>query len=557
MRPASTSTSGGPPFGDPVDFAAALDELLNAAGVPLRELARRVGTSASTLSGWRTGRHVPYPRQRAVLELLLTELGVDDVDSWLNDLDRVRSAAATTATATAAAAAATTGPAADRAAPPGEGEPASARSPSSGVEEVTGTDAAEQSDDDGSIAVGEQPSSRWLRPVTGAGPGRRIGRLLVAAVALGIVLALGFGLLDGEDDPIAGEAAAPSTVDGCPYEAGVVAESGGLDANILAEYEAGGGRQAYGCGLTSVQRLPKSPLTYQEFGRPGATPDDVIVAFDDGGALTLPFAAWGSYRQIGGKSGDNAHAIAGDPVGLRVTGSVAYLELDSEVQLVAEKMLAPYFFVVAPVGEAWEREGGPAGDMGLPTSNLHVRDGRWRQEFETGWLEAENFDGSITWIAADSAADLPPDDVIAGRILGQLDATAWFITADLERKWIPDGLVWECLGGAAEAVALDVPGHAVAQLPYIGLATCADSRVGPMDLAAYCAEQHGPGAAAVVVDDSADWACRDGTGLDEMIDLTAVCAAQYPDRRVVVTLEPGSPTAWKCAEPTWRPLEGG
>lgn len=67
-------------------FAAQLDRLLTESTRTLRDVASSAGTSASTISSWRTGRHLPYPRQHAVVAALLGELGVDDPAPWLDQL---------------------------------------------------------------------------------------------------------------------------------------------------------------------------------------------------------------------------------------------------------------------------------------------------------------------------------------------------------------------------------------------------------------------------------------------------------------------------------------
>ena len=71
-------------------FATRLDVLLARSPLSLRELAKRTGIPATTLSSWRKGRHLPYPRQRDALEQLLGELGVSDTEPWIEGLDAAR-----------------------------------------------------------------------------------------------------------------------------------------------------------------------------------------------------------------------------------------------------------------------------------------------------------------------------------------------------------------------------------------------------------------------------------------------------------------------------------
>jgi hypothetical protein len=421
----------------------------------------------------------------------------------------------------------------------------------------------EQGDEEGADGEGTAPSpSGRRRPVAGdeAGPfsSRWANRLVPAtglAAAVGLVLvgwlvARSLGSLD-PDPPLV--VALP---EGCPHEVGDlegVTDEHGFGDMIRSHFRISGGEEELGCPLTPVELLPDSPLAYQEYGTEGETPGLVILGFEDGRSMTLPFAAWGSYRQIGGRSGDQAYAIAGEPIGLRITGSVAYVELETDVQLIAEAAEAPYFFVIPLVTADWAARGGLDGELGRPTSNPHMRDGRWRQEFESGWLEAATDLKDITWHAVDEPRqELPADEAMAGRIVGQLDGTAWFVTEDLHRMWIPDGLVWDCLGGAAEAVSVNVPGYAVAQLPYAGLATCEQSRIRPLDFASYCASI-GSGRSAAAIGGTADWACVQAGDETGTIDLDHACLRYGADRQLV-TLAEGDPLGWRCASSTWTPL---
>ena len=430
-----------------------------------------------------------------------------------------------------------------------------------------GADGAVDSDKaDGDEVDGDEtdPVPAGERPSASGGtstllPARWPKRLITAT---GVVVALGLALIGwwvaGRDMLTeVGQPLVVSFVDGCQFEVGDW-EGGddehGFGDTIRAHFDISGGEDEYGCALTPVETLPNSPLAYQEFGEAGETPRRAILGFEDGRSMTLPFAAWGSYRQIGGKAGDQAYEIAGEPVGLRITGSITYVELATDVQLVAETTEAPYFFVMPLVTAAWEARGGIDGELGRPTSNPHVRHGNWRQEFESGWLEMDGSLEEISWHAVEEPRqELPPDEVIAGRIVGQLDGTAWLVTEDLQRMWIPDGLVWECLGGSAEAVDTSTPGHAIAQLPYAGLATCDQSRVRPLDLARHCASVGDDGTSAAVIDRSADWACVDAGGEAHTIDLSDLCL-QYGSDRQLVTLSEGDPLGWRCASPSWAPL---
>lgn len=78
------------------DFAALLHDLWVEANSTLRPLAERVGSSATTLSGWFRGANLPRshdPRFRR----LLVELGQAEPDPWVAALARLQRRRATTA----------------------------------------------------------------------------------------------------------------------------------------------------------------------------------------------------------------------------------------------------------------------------------------------------------------------------------------------------------------------------------------------------------------------------------------------------------------------------
>lgn len=71
-------------------FSTMLDELLRESPHSLRELERRTGIPATTLSTWRKGRHTPYARQQGALRRLLKELAVEDPQPWMLALTSAR-----------------------------------------------------------------------------------------------------------------------------------------------------------------------------------------------------------------------------------------------------------------------------------------------------------------------------------------------------------------------------------------------------------------------------------------------------------------------------------
>lgn len=80
---------------DRVDFAAALTALREAAGLTVRDLAKRAAVPTATVSGYLSGRHLPNPSQPGALLAVLAACGVvadEDRGRWLTALRRVRQA---------------------------------------------------------------------------------------------------------------------------------------------------------------------------------------------------------------------------------------------------------------------------------------------------------------------------------------------------------------------------------------------------------------------------------------------------------------------------------
>ncbi len=63
---------------DPEAFARALERIRDAAGLPWKELARRLGTSTLNLWRWRNGVR-PNMEHLLALQELAAELGLDDL----------------------------------------------------------------------------------------------------------------------------------------------------------------------------------------------------------------------------------------------------------------------------------------------------------------------------------------------------------------------------------------------------------------------------------------------------------------------------------------------
>lgn len=80
---------------DRVEFAAALTALREAAGLSVRDLARRADVPSATVSGYLSGRHLPNLVQPEALLAVLAACGVTGTEesaAWLDALRRVRTA---------------------------------------------------------------------------------------------------------------------------------------------------------------------------------------------------------------------------------------------------------------------------------------------------------------------------------------------------------------------------------------------------------------------------------------------------------------------------------
>lgn len=76
------------------EFAERLGALRSRSGCSFRALGRAVGLPPSTVSGWTTGKHLPYPRQVDVFRQLVWCLGAsaEEADAWADALRRVQGA---------------------------------------------------------------------------------------------------------------------------------------------------------------------------------------------------------------------------------------------------------------------------------------------------------------------------------------------------------------------------------------------------------------------------------------------------------------------------------
>jgi WD40 repeat protein len=82
-----------PPGTSRAQFVADLAARRSASGKSFAVLARELDHPRSTLHGWCRGDHLPFPRDDEVFARLLSAIGVDDPDPWLDTLRRLRNRA--------------------------------------------------------------------------------------------------------------------------------------------------------------------------------------------------------------------------------------------------------------------------------------------------------------------------------------------------------------------------------------------------------------------------------------------------------------------------------
>lgn len=237
-------------------------------------------------------------------------------------------------------------------------------------------------------------------------------------------------------------------------------------SRLVATFRGASDGASIGCPVGPAYRW--QAIAVQELTHTGTDRSALLVS-PNGVDLHMNNAAWGSYYQVGAKNGTAAQTTAGLPVRMVPYGDGhVEIELSAGVVLVAERADAPYFWIPA-VFVQWWREHQP--QIGLPTGNPMPT---FRQDFQRGFVSVRPPQAAVpvATFVDQPRAELPTMDTIRERILRQPDGTAWFVTADGKRQWIPDGHTWDCLGGDAKRVSRDLAGYAVASLPFGGQASC-------------------------------------------------------------------------------------
>lgn len=239
-----------------------------------------------------------------------------------------------------------------------------------------------------------------------------------------------------------------------------------LESRIRRVHEAVGASAA-GCAARPAYRWHS--LFVQEMADEGKPNGAILLVPPPGEDLYLNRAAWGSYHQLAGHSGNMAQTVGGLPGTLREfsDGHVEF-QLSKGAVMLAEREDAPYFWIPAEYVSWWRSQP----QLGLPTSN--PMEAVMSQEFQHGIATVTTFDPKTPQITPVESpqSELPPIEEIRDRILRQADGTSWYVTENGRRKWIPDGGTWECAGGEEKTIEGDIASYAVATLPYAGHVEC-------------------------------------------------------------------------------------
>ncbi len=306
-------------------------------------------------------------------------------------------------------------------------------------------------------------------PPPGARRMRRRRWLLLGGAVIAVIAVVAAVLWTGSGtDPVLGGATEPCIFAAGARDAGSQETLAAYSAPFEAVYEAAGGADEVGCPSGPMRRWQQ--LVVQELvfpDRPGGT----IVAADPQSAIHMGWTAWTGYKQIGGKSGDNAQSLAGLPVALRSEGLAQIVELDTGGLLVGERPDAPFFWVHQAAVAVWEEDGGMDGPLGLPAAYPQPRGSTFAQDFAGGSIVLTADAEVVPEIVDDAERLLAELGDIEGTILRHSDATTWYVQ-DGSRLWIKDGGIWECLGGWDNLSHNDVPGYVIFALPYGGWAEC-------------------------------------------------------------------------------------
>lgn len=212
----------------------------------------------------------------------------------------------------------------------------------------------------------------------------------------------------------------------------------------------------------------------------GPDGEDRVVMSSSRGSVLLTPAQLNSYREIAGRDRpENAITFGGYPVSVITDGGVHIVTLSDSGLLVGARADTQSFWMPGPVEHLWRERGGIGGALGLPMTNPYFTPEGLLQDFEFARVLLPKHIPPFTNVLPSVlvvAADESPGSGLAGlaldgRLLRQPTGTVWLVDGT-RRRWVPDGEVYECLGGEGGVAADDVAGSDVASLELGAPAVC-------------------------------------------------------------------------------------
>lgn len=230
---------------------------------------------------------------------------------------------------------------------------------------------------------------------------------------------------------------------------------------MIAAFDSAGGAPRLGCPRHTAEEF--SGVWLQQLVGGDGVPEGSLVATERG-AFWAEQGVVEGYRWV---LGGTLPEIAGVPTAYSVVAGHPMLQLERGGVIVGHDGGGPAFWVPTEGQEAW---GGPDGELGLPMTDVNYIGGILTQEYERGTLRLVADDEVERTLASDSEVASVMAAISTDRpgIAGTFDGTAWWITDDGDRRWIPSGDVWFCLGGEDVVIANDLPGWAIAMRYELG-----------------------------------------------------------------------------------------
>lgn len=218
-----------------------------------------------------------------------------------------------------------------------------------------------------------------------------------------------------------------------------------------------------GCPIEDVDGF--EGMSFQRVAGESAGVSWVVLERPDGRFLAFPWTAWERYRIVA-EAGLGFDGF-GLPSSWRSAPDLVELSLDGGLTIASEDPHGLYFLVHPKVDRLWHDH---VDVLGAPFSSAMTTS---RQEFAGGYVEMTGT--KVTWMTVpDGSAKeaLPSRSERVEAIVEQSSGVRWWVDS-ADRRWsIRSDGVEECLGGQAAVVEEAVPGYAIAQLEFAGVADC-------------------------------------------------------------------------------------